>query len=92
MPLDGLGPDEVVAMRYDDATSGPDLAAWCGGQLGTDISTDIEAMGHEEVPSVHVPTANGVQRAHIGDWVVLDSNGAFCALSNTEFAARHRPA
>lgn len=88
MPLDELEPDEVVALRYEDETSGPDLAAWCGGQVGV----DLDPADGREIPIVRVPTPTGVQRALIGDWIVRGSDGEFSALSNAEFAARHRPA
>ena len=78
MSLEELAPDEVIALRFEDAAVAEELATWCDGGL----------MGE----TITVPTGIGVQPAHVGDWIVRDASGHFEVLSHDRFALKYGPA
>jgi hypothetical protein len=87
MPIDALQPDEVMAMQFDALAAADDLAAWCGGE----VLALAEVLDAEPTTFIVVPTAEGSQRAQLGDWIVRSSAGDFSVMSARQFAARHDP-
>ncbi len=88
MPIDGLEPDEVLALRFDEPTAAEDLAAWCGGRVERVIHLDDAQEG----VLIWVPTTQGPRPATLGDWIVRRKPGDFAPVSETEFVAHFRPA
>ena len=87
MSPDDLRPDEVLALRYDEAATADELAAWCGGS--------VERVALEDgsiVTTVWAPTDKGPRPAVLGDWVVRTAEGGVQVMDATAFAARHAPA
>ena len=75
MSLEELEPDEVLALRYDEPTAGPDLAHWCGGGL----------IGE----TVIVPSLRGPVVARVGDWIVRDAGGGWSVLPHGDFVLHY---
>ncbi len=87
MPLDDLAPDEVLALRFDDAAVADDLAQWCGGSVER-----VPAEDGTVVTTVWAPTTRGPRPAVLGDWVVRTAEGGVQVMDAIAFAARHAPA
>jgi len=87
VPLDDLAPDEVLALRFDDAAVADDLAQWCGGSVER-----VPAEDGTVVTTVWAPTTRGPRPAVLGDWVVRTAEGGVQVMDAIAFAARHAPA
>lgn len=87
MGLDGLAPDEVLAMRYDESAVAEELAAWCGGKVERTMRED----GTVGVV-VWVPTPKGPRPALPGDWIVRRGPDEHTVMDAEAFAANHGPA
>ena len=87
MPIDALGPDEVLAMRYDVQSFADELAAWCGGQVERAVTEDGVVTA-----TVWVPTGKGPRPAVLGDWVIRRGEEDHAVLDALAFAALHGPA
>lgn len=62
--------------------NGPQVAAWCGGRH----VVERKASDHTDVAQwVEVPTLRGVEKAHVGDYVLCRSNGRFTAVVQQVF-------
>jgi hypothetical protein len=87
MSIEEPAPDEVVALRFDEAAVAEEIAAWCGGRVE---HTPV----HEGSPTtcVWVPTAKGPRAALLGDWVVRHAPDQHEVMDSTTFAALHTPA
>lgn len=55
------------------------LAAWCGGKL---VNEQDAISPHINTPGINVPTANGVERASMGDTIIRKSDGTFEVFKN----------
>lgn len=60
-------------VRYVTAANAAELAQWCGGLLVTEKND--EDPGKTQ-PGINVPTANGVERACLGD-TIIEHKGSF---------------
>lgn len=87
MPLDDLAPQEVLALRFDDAAVADDLATWCGGSVER-VATEDGGV----VTTVWAPTDKGPRPAVLGDWIVRTKDAGVQVMDATAFAARHTPA
>ncbi len=87
MSIEAPRPDEVVALRFDEAAVAGDIAAWCGGRVE-------HTPAHDGPPTtcVWVPTPKGPRAALLGDWVVRRAEGDHAVMESTAFAALHTPA
>jgi len=85
--IDDLAPDEVLALRFDEATVADELAAWCGGS----VERAVTEAG-EVVATVWVPTAKGPRPALLGDWVVRRAEDDHTVMDGDAFNASHAPA
>lgn len=86
MPLDDLTPDEVLALRFDEAAVADELAEWCGGSVER-----VPAEDGSVVTTVWAPTRRGPRPAVLGDWIVRSAEGDVQVMDATAFAARHAP-
>ena len=77
-------PQEVVALRYDQAEVADTLARWCGGTVHDADDPGTAAW-------VAVPTLQGSRRAVLGDWLVRRNEGDFYVCDHLRFAALHEP-
>lgn len=57
------------------------IATWCGGLcvIQHDALDDAKTS-----PSVNVPTAQGIERAQVGDTVLREHNGQFRIVKNID--------
>ncbi|MDQ3424130.1 MAG: hypothetical protein M3510_12315 [Actinomycetota bacterium] len=86
MPLDEPLPDEVLALRFDEAAVAEDLAAWCDGRV-----EHYDSPGEGPSVVLWVPTATGIQQAVLGDWVVRRDKEAFEVHSTESFSIHFEP-
>ena len=87
MALDELGPDEVLALRYDESSVAEELAEWCDGTVER-----VATESGDVVVTIWVPTVKGSRPAVLGDWIVRTADGTAAVMDAEAFAARHAPA
>lgn len=85
MPIDHLDADEVMALRFDEVGAAEDLAAWCNGEVSHPVD-------HPELVVILVPSVEAAKPAHLGDWIVRESDGTHRVYGPEAFAARFEPA
>ena len=86
MGLDGLAPDEVLALHFDVAGVADEIAAWCGGKVERTQAADGTIAA-----TVWVPTVKGPRPALLGDWVVRRGPDDHAVMDAVAFAATHQP-
>lgn len=87
MPIDALEPDEVLALRFDEAAVADELAAWSGGHVERTVAAD-----GTPVVTVWVPTPTGPRPAVLGDWIVRHAEEVHDVVAAKDFVAGHVPA
>lgn len=86
MGLDGLAPDEVLALQFDEPSVADELAKWCGGKVERTLAADGTVA-----TTVWVPTRKGPRPALLGDWVVRRGEDDHTVMDPVAFAATHQP-
>lgn len=62
------------------ANNAAELAHWCSGML----VKEHDALDHNKVsPGINVLTADGVQRASVGDTIIRNNDGTFRIFKNS---------
>ena len=89
MSTEGLEPDAVVALQFNDLALAEELATWCSGEVAKRI--DVDSADETERTVILVPTSHGPLQAHFGDWVVRRGEGDYYPCTPEKFALLHEP-
>lgn len=64
-----------------------DLARWCEGRVQLDASPDERSI----IPTIAIPTLEGVMKASVGDWIIKGVNGEFYPCKSDIFGKTYEP-